>query len=115
MGLGGLSYPNESHLKLNKKKIKPNDRIGRIPYNPMRSYTILPFLQSYYDFKLFGEVELCDFTIWIAILTTMIVPLMGVGLFCSVEINQGVYWFSFKKEGKKHNNLVHMSRNVESY
>lgn len=43
------------------------------------------------------------------------VPLVGVGLFCSVEINQGVYWFSFKKEGKKHNNLVHTSRNVESY
>ena len=63
MGLGGLSYPNESHLK--KKKFNPNGRIvkiGRITYDPtilcdptrsydpMRSYhfcdlaTILNFL-----------------------------------------------------------------------
>ena len=61
MGLGRLSYPNESHLKKKKKKkIKPNDRIGRIPYDLMQSYTILytilPFLRSCYDFKLFGEV-----------------------------------------------------------
>ena len=31
MGLGGLSYKNESYLKKKKKKIKPN---GRIPYDP---------------------------------------------------------------------------------
>ena len=36
MGLAGLSYPNESHLKIKKKKkMKPNGRIGRIPYDLM--------------------------------------------------------------------------------
>ena len=38
MSLGGLSYPNESHLKKKKKKkkkkTKPNGRISRILYDP---------------------------------------------------------------------------------
>ena len=77
MGLGGLSYKNESHLKKKIKKIKPN---GRIPYDPtilcdptrfyIRSYhfcnlaTILNFLVRW-------DRKVVRFTIQIEILTTM--------------------------------------------
>ena len=55
VSLGGLSYPNESHLKKNnnKKKIKPNGRIGRIPYDPT---TLCDLTRSYIQ-----SYNFCDF------------------------------------------------------
>ena len=52
MGLGGLSYPNESHLKNKKikkklKKIKPNGRIGRIGRIPYNLTILCDSTQSY--------------------------------------------------------------------
>ena len=48
MGLGGLSYPNESHLKNKKiKKIKPNGRIGRIGRIPYDLTILCDSTQSY--------------------------------------------------------------------
>ena len=52
VSLGGLSYPNESHLK-NKIK-KSSQMIGSVgSHMILQSYH---FLRSYYDFKLFDEV-----------------------------------------------------------
>ena len=57
MGLGGLSYPNEFHLKKKIIKKKSSQMVGSVgSHTILRSYAILPFLRSFYDFKLFGEV-----------------------------------------------------------
>ena len=47
MGLGGLSYKNESHLKKKIKKIKPN---GRIPYDPRILCDLTRFYVRSYHF-----------------------------------------------------------------
>ena len=42
MSLGGLSYPNESHLKKIKKKKKPSQMVGSVgSYTILQSYAIL--------------------------------------------------------------------------
>lgn len=102
MGLGGLSYPNESNFK-KKKKINPNGRIGkigRIPYdltilcNPTYDPTIFAILLRFKTFWWGGIVKSCDFTIRIAILTTMLISKL---LFFLLRIYFYIIGISFDK------------------
>ena len=88
MGLGGLSYPNESHLKKKKKSSQMVGSVGShtILCDSTRSYirsyhfcdpvTILNFLMRSYDFK-----------IQIVILTIMLPSLLYVYNACPYQWN----------------------------